>query len=255
VNYKSFITGLFPSKGAPQSSAPAPQQSNTAMFSPTLVSFGSSSIGMGSYGTFGSSFMPFEQVVGNDVILTQWPELKILTSLLVNNEAFVAGGFFKDVFSGKEAKDIDVFFNSEDAEIKAVEKFRKSSVYEEEYTSPKSVGFRHKPSGVLVDLITYRYGTPQEIIDSFDFTVCKFVYALVNNEYVIYHHQHYFIHLDNKDLVVAQDSRKINPDLLFNRIIRYTQYGFNLDTSSKSMLFEVIKDQNPLTVTSIKRQY
>ena len=54
--------------------------------------------------------------------MEQMPELECLKQYLVGHNGYIAGGCFKDIFTGKQPKDIDIFFRNIDDLNKATEK-------------------------------------------------------------------------------------------------------------------------------------
>jgi hypothetical protein len=195
--------------------------------------------------------MSYNTIVGDDV-LKQFPSLAVLTPLLVDNKAYVAGGCFKNLLTGEPCKDIDVFFVNDDAFHEYVEKFRRSAVYEEAYSTHRSVGFRHKGNGTIIDLVSYRIGQPLDTIKSFDFTIVKFAYAMIDGIPTVYQHVLFDHDLDLKRLEIDHVT---NPDKLFNRIIRYTRYGYKVTTQTKRLLFDSISAGAEWTVSPTDSKY
>ena len=108
--------------------------------------------------------------------------LRQLDKFMVNHRGFIAGGCFKNLFNGERIKDVDVFFrDSADFQL-AVHSLNECREFEQLYTSENVNAYRHKESGVTVELVQSIFGTPEEIISQFDFTVTKFAYykELVN---------------------------------------------------------------------------
>lgn len=162
-----------------------------------------------------------------------------LAPLLVEGQAFVAGGVFKDIATGVTPKDIDVFFYDAGCYNNAVERFRGSRKYTEEYSTPRSKGFKHTSSNMMVDLVCYQFGTPLEVISRFEFTVCKMAFYKENGEFFVIHDTRFHRDLEDRRLVV--EDKIENPDLFFNRMLRYVNYGYKVDLTVKQRLFEAIQ--------------
>lgn len=170
--------------------------------------------------------------------LNRNPDLVDLVPLLVENQSFVAGGVFKDLSTGNTPKDIDVFFYNVASYNIAVEQFRSSQKYVEAYTSDRSTGFRHTSSNMVVDLVCYQFGTPLEVISKFDFSVCKVAFYKERDEFFVIRDERFTRDLEERRLVV--DNRIENPDLFFNRMLRYVNYGYKVDLTVKQRLFEAV---------------
>lgn len=151
---------------------------------------------------------------------------------------FIAGGVFKNVFTGQEVRDIDFFFKSQaDFEL-AERKLYADRGYEFAYETPRAVGFRNIKTGVIVELIFIFFGTPCEILNTFDFTVCK----VAMEKETLYTHPEFFEHLTLKRLVIGP--KLYNPVNTFERSYKYTRYGFGLCRESKVNLLTAIKEDD-----------
>lgn len=174
--------------------------------------------------------------------LNKNPEVADLAPLIIENESFVAGGVFRSITSGDTPKDIDVFFYNAGGYNNALERFRNSKKYEPVYHTTRSAGFKHISSDMLIDLVCYQFGTPQEVLNRFDFTICKACLFKQGDFYVFMEHGMFHKHIEERKLVVTTDIE--NPDLFFNRLIRYVKYGFtDVDSATKLTLFQSIKNR------------
>jgi hypothetical protein len=117
------------------------------------------------------------------------------------------------------------------------------------YENKKVVAFKNETSNISVELIRTVFGTPEQIINNFDFSITKFAYY---NELVIdeetkeekienklIHHKDYFEHLFFKRLVI--DESLPFPIGSFERALRYKGYGYSLCKESKAKLIKAIK--------------
>lgn len=172
--------------------------------------------------------------------------LSAFLPLMVENESFIAGGVFKDMLiegPPTTPKDIDVFFYNAGGYNNAVERFRASQKYEFLYNTSNSMGFQHKENKFVVDLVCYQFGTPMQVIDRFDFTVCKMAFYRESDKCRLVYHHEFTKDLANKSLNTPV-SVGHKADLFFNRIIRYVNYGFRPDISTKRALFNAIRDSS-----------
>ena len=171
--------------------------------------------------------------------LGQNPDIADFAPLVIENESFVAGGAFRSVATGNTPKDIDVFFYNVGGYNNAIERFRASKKYDAVYKTPRSAGFKHISSEMVIDLVCYQFGTPEEVLNRFDFTVCKAALFKQGDMYVFAHHPLFHKHIEERRLFTTNDIE--NPDLFFNRMVRYVKYGFTeVDYLTKVALFRAI---------------
>lgn len=167
--------------------------------------------------------------------ISNFPQLRILTRFLIGHPGFVAGGCFKHLLSGEKPTDVDMFFRSSKDFYAAVEKFEDSDDYTEVYRNDNTVAFINHETKVRVECIKKIFGSPEQILNQFDFTIVKMAYEIeaeppededgdwTYNHCVTYHPQ-FFEHLTMKRLVV--DDAMPYPVGTFNRLFKYARYGF-----------------------------
>ena len=175
--------------------------------------------------------------------------LRQLDEFMVNHKGFIAGGCFKNLFNHERMKDVDVFFRSSDDFWNAVDKLDRDEEFTSTYTSENVCAYRHNKSGVSVELVRSIFGTPEEIISQFDFTVAKFAYykELVKDDagdevwqYKAVYHPQFFEHLHLKRLII--DDRIPFPMSTFNRVLRYRKYGFVPCVETKQKLINALRN-------------
>lgn len=138
---------------------------------------------------------------------------------------FIAGGFAKDLMRGKSPKDIDVWFPNEESLSKAQFQFSKSktSIYETDNAIAFSAfGFDS------VEFINCKCGNVKDVLDSFDFTVCKFALHIKDNNLNVTYHDDFFKDLALNQLVIPKDARLSNLPGTLKRAFRYAAYGFDV---------------------------
>jgi hypothetical protein len=174
--------------------------------------------------------------------------------LLTNDKVIVAGGCFKDMFLERPARDVDVFFRTEKAYQEYVDKFENSPAFTLQLDSGRSKSFKRIGQDVVVDLIYHQFGAPLDILQYFDFTVCKFAYYMMDGEYYVLYHSQYFRHLKDRELHLTVHPSDVDQE--FNRVIKYARYGFDLSVQSKARFFEnIVQSRMPVTVTSSASTY
>lgn len=162
-------------------------------------------------------------------------QLKFLEKYLEGHNGFVAGGCFKNIFNKEKFKDIDLFFKSKTDWVIATEYYDKHKDYNFYYENPKVKAFKNIETGIVVECINEIFGTPEEIISAFDFSITQFVLFKVKLEiddikeektYVQYN-KNFFTHLHLKRLVIDNIDREL-PYVVstYNRLFKYGKYGF-----------------------------
>lgn len=170
--------------------------------------------------------------------------LRVLDRYMLGHTGFIAGGCFKNILTSETIKDIDVFFDNETNWANACDHFKNDSDYVASYKNKNVTAFKNKHTNIRVELVKAVFGSPQEIIDMFDFTITKFAYYKKTEnsetEYRIIHHKDFFEHLQMKRLVI--DNQLSKPISSFERTYKYRSYGYNMCRESKIKLLNAIKD-------------
>jgi len=171
-------------------------------------------------------------------------------------DGFIGGGAFKNIFGKQKVKDIDIFFPSSTAWEKACKKFRKRG-YKLAYENTRVAAFIDPVTGIRLELIgttveaeeenvnwdnepIVAYGSPEDTIANFDFTVTKFAMFKEGDDWKVVHHPSFFEHLYMQRLVI--DAEMVKPLSTFERSYRYAGYGFKLCRESKVKLINAIQE-------------
>jgi hypothetical protein len=170
--------------------------------------------------------------------------VRFLSYYLDGHNGFIAGGCFKNVFLKQKIKDIDIFFKSEKDFIEAETYFKTNEDYVFSYENKNTISFKNKKTNIHVELIRKEYGSPQEILSIFDFSITKFAMyrsldeQMQSNDTCVYVDT-YFEDLANNKLVIDGDLKY--PISTFERSYRYRDYGFGLCKESKQKLIDALK--------------
>ena len=121
--------------------------------------------------------------------------LNWLDEFMVGHKGFICGGCFKNIFNKEKVKDLDIFFENRGDFIDAVDYYDRKTAgyidYEEsdegldeedaEYTflyeNDNVKAYVHKKTGVRIELCCKLFGTAEDILNQFDFTITKFAYC------------------------------------------------------------------------------
>lgn len=207
--------------------------------------------------------------------------LNWLDEFMVGHKGFICGGCFKNIFNKEKVKDLDIFFENRADWKEAVEYFdsmtagysdgeTEDTVSEENaeyrflYENDNVKAYIHKKTGVRLELCNKIFGTAEQIISQFDFTITKFAYYKVevedetgaevgkipfdtgkkvetHIEYRVMYDDKFFEHLHIKRLVI--DDKIPFPMSTFERMLRYAKYGY---FPCKETKMKLIKSLNEL---------
>jgi hypothetical protein len=148
-------------------------------------------------------------------------------------DGFVAGGCFRSIFEGNAPNDIDIFFRGADDFTRAADFYQKG--WKKIYENESAVGFYRK-GFCRVDLVRSVFGTPEETLNQFDFTVTKFA---MDGDSVIYADT-YWRDMYLKRLVC--DLRIPKPASTFNRAQKYAKYGYFMCRETKVKLLNAVRE-------------
>lgn len=189
---------------------------------------------------------------------SEFPMMHHYDKMLFHVGDMIAGGFAKNAVLGNRPRDLDMYFNSvddlEDTRLRLL-----ADGWEKRYESPHAIGVTDGHTSV--DLVKMEFGSAEEILATFDFTVCKFAWVRVGE--IVSEIENagqiddkeggadgypceavfastFFEHLAMKRLVI--DDKLPLPLSTFQRMFKYTRYGFNLCRASKVKLLTAIND-------------
>lgn len=179
--------------------------------------------------------------------------LHSIDQILSGHKGFAAGGCFKDLLNGKPVKDIDIYFRNQKDYDAAILCFDNNPNFELFYQNDNVKAYKALDfEGICIELCHKIFGSPEEILNQFDFTITKFAYFIESinisdfpfsegeyrNEYTAVYDDNFFEHLFLKKLVI--DNEIPYPKSTFERILRYGQYGFKPDKQTIDKLYSSI---------------
>ena len=199
------------------------------------------------------------ELESNNFFMLNW-----LEEFLIGHKGFVCGGCFKNIFNGEKVKDLDVFFKNEEDWNNAVRYFDKETAkYRFYYENKKVKAYKDLKSGKVIELCRSIFGEPKEIISRFDFTITKFAYYKeevkdeesndTHIESKIICDEKFFEHLHLKRLVI--DDKIPFPMSTFERVLRYSKYGYFPCKETKIKLAKAIKELPEKDITVSESLY
>lgn len=165
--------------------------------------------------------------------IRKFPKLKRFIGLVPPN-GYLAGGMFKDIFTGACPRDIDIYFEAKIAFDNCVAEYQQQG-YSKLYENNNVVCY-DVPKYGRVELVRRIFRSATDTISAFDFTVCKFA---MNSVSVIMH-DNFFMDLYSRKLEIDEDVSNAFETL--QRVIKYIGYGFTIDTNTLAWLTERIRD-------------
>lgn len=165
--------------------------------------------------------------------------------LLEHVGAFCAGGAITSLFTNKEVNDLDIYFPSREALVKAVESlFGGDDTHElicTNYTD-KSILFTKEDCDIQFIYFDY-FSTPEQIFQTFDFTACMGAYDFKRGQFAF--HEDFFKHNSQKRLKF--NTGTAFPLLSALRVNKYQEKGYEI---SKTEYLRVIMSAMKLNLTS-----
>lgn len=176
--------------------------------------------------------------------ITKSPEtlnkVRFLDIYMSGHKGFIAGGCFKNIFKDEKVKDIDMFFRSEKDFLGARDHYHCSEDYVFAYENKNTIAFKNIHTGIIIELVFHTYGSPQEILNKFDFSITKMAYyKQEDGVYDVLFHADFFEHLMCNKLVLEKDI--LFPISTFYRAFRYNKYGYGLCGKSALNLLEAVR--------------
>ena len=203
--------------------------------------------------------------------------LNWLDQFMMGHKGFICGGCFKNIFNKEEVKDLDIFFQNRVDFENAIDYYdRQTAGYSEDgvdklneddaeykflYENENVKAYVHKNTGVRIELCCKIFGTAEDILNQFDFTITKFAYYKeevedeiaeevkdlfgidspnTHIEYKILMHDKFFEHLHMKRLVT--DDKILFPMSTLERSFRYAKYGYFPCKETKMKIARAIKE-------------
>lgn len=206
-----------------------------------------------------------------------------LDEFMAGHKGFICGGCFKNIFCKERVKDLDIFFESRTDYDDAVQYFdsmtpgyegedRREEEYTFFYENENVKAYKHKRTGVAIELCCKIFGTAEEILKQFDFTITKFAYykeevedetgaeaktpfdeewekefgdllgtePKTHIEYKILMDDKFFEHLHMKRLVL--DEEIPFPMSTFERMFRYARYGYFPCRETKMKIVKALRE-------------
>lgn len=176
-------------------------------------------------------------------ISTESNIFKTIESLFEGTEdlsIFVAGGAIRNLIEGKEKveNDFDLFFKNEE-ELRIYENRIKTKLKYKGESIESDLNVSLNLDGQKIQLIKIYHNNAEDLIQSFDFTICMFA---VGNDKILYCGDLSLFDLARKKLVV---NKITYPIASLRRFLKYTNKGFHACGGAMKMFLNDIIASNP----------
>lgn len=140
---------------------------------------------------------------------------------------FVGGGYLRSIVAGEKVNDVDVFVKTKkDAELLAYKLCNdKRDVYETENA------FTIKGKMVIQIIHRWLFNTPEEVSNSFDYTVCCAV-IFYNGKFDSFCDDRFYVDIASKRLVYRCPIRNEDAGGSMLRVLKYYQKGYRIPLDS-----------------------
>lgn len=166
-------------------------------------------------------------------------------SVLRKHGGWVAGGAISSIVTGREVRDVDVYFPNAAAAEAFLDVSQPLSI------SDKAILLVPKEGMPPVQMIYDRfYESPGDIFEAFDFSVCMGAFSfqsaqlLVDNDFVS----------DNLSRNLRFNSNTLYPLMSFLRVSKYGEYGYEISTLEKLKMLVSISKLDISSKEELERQ-
>lgn len=148
-----------------------------------------------------------------------------------NNKVFIAGGFIRAIVAGEEINDVDVFVKSKgDALLLAAQIIKESGHSVKTFESANATTIKIGRD-VLQIIHRWTFEKPEDILNSFDFTICCAVIYVeqAGVDSITWRSvcdSRFYIDLASKRLVYRSPSRNEDAGGSMLRVLKYYQRGY-----------------------------
>jgi hypothetical protein len=184
--------------------------------------------------------------------INKYIEPKILEQVKLNN-AFIAGGALTCIFQDKEPNDIDIFFKSNMIEYFEVFRMWLNSYGIILLETDNAVTGQYYKNSIQLIKPSCMYGTPEDVISKFDFTICMAAYDQnYPEERRLVLDDRFLPDLGSKKLIYNPNS--IRPLSTLNRLQKFIDRGYSISGIELIKLGLAINSRQIRTNSDLKNE-
>lgn len=143
-----------------------------------------------------------------------------------SSKVFLGGGFIREIISGGDPRDIDLFVDSRESAHKLRDKLRTD--VDQSFKTDNAITIV-RPVGLPIQIITrWLYSDAQSLADSFDFTVCKCVLWREGGEWKSLVSDDFYADLAAKRLRYTSPEREEESGGSMLRALRFNKRGYHI---------------------------
>jgi hypothetical protein len=181
-------------------------------------------------------------------------EPKILEQIKLNN-AFIAGGALTCIFQDKEPNDIDIFFKSDNIDYFNVFKMWLNSYGIILSDTDNAITGQYYKNSIQLIKPGCMYGTPEDVISRFDFTICMAAYDpefVEAGTHLLALDDRFLPDLSSKKLIYNPNS--IRPLSTLNRLQKFIDRGYSISGIELIKLGLAINSREIKTNSDLKNE-
>jgi hypothetical protein len=172
-----------------------------------------------------------------------------ILELLKNEQCIIAGGSITSLFTRNEINDIDIYFRSKESLINALKEIKEQSTIMA--FTDKATMFVKDSSEYAYQFIHFKFfDNPQEIFDTFDFTVCMGAYDFKTDDFIF--HPSFLTH--NSQRLLKVNEKTAYPIMTALRVQKYLDKGYTISKPEFIKIMLVINQLNIITYKQLKEQ-
>ena len=172
-----------------------------------------------------------------------------ILELLKNEQCIIAGGSITSLFTRNEINDIDIYFRSKESLINALKEIKGQSTIMA--FTDKATMFVKDSSEYAYQFIHFKFfDNPQEIFDTFDFTVCMGAYDFKAEDFIF--HPSFLTH--NSQRLLKVNDKTAYPIMTALRVQKYLDKGYTISKPEFIKIMLVINQLNIITYKQLKEQ-
>lgn len=172
-----------------------------------------------------------------------------ILELLKNEQCIIAGGSITSLFTRNEINDIDIYFRSKESLINALKEIEGQSTIMA--FTDKATMFVKDSSEYAYQFIHFKFfDNPQEIFDTFDFTVCMGAYDFKTDDFIF--HPSFLTH--NSQRLLKVNEKTAYPIMTALRVQKYLDKGYTISKPEFIKIMLVINQLNIITYKQLKEQ-
>lgn len=151
--------------------------------------------------------------------------------LMVKHPLYVGGGFVRETIAGGSVKDVDLFGASVEM-LETVAGYITVLREARLHRSPNALTVLKPPRIPLQFITRWTFSTPEELVSSFDFTVCQAVVWFQNSRWHSAIHPSFYADLAARRLVYTAPVREEAAGGSMLRVRKFLQRGYNIQAQS-----------------------